>query len=60
VVRGLSARDIEAALAEVLGAEAALSKPTVSRICQRIRDEFDAWKRLSSPLLASRFSLAAG
>src|SRR6266498_5076158 len=36
-VRGLSDRDIEAALAEVLGAEAALSKSTVSRICQRIR-----------------------
>jgi transposase-like protein len=43
-VRGLSDRDIEAALAEVLGAEAALSKSTVSRICQRIRSEFDAWK----------------
>jgi hypothetical protein len=43
-VRGLSERDIEAALAEVLGPEAALSKSTVSRICQRIRTEFDAWK----------------
>ncbi len=43
-VRGLSDRDIEAALAEVLGAEAALSKSTVSRICQRLRTEFDAWK----------------
>ncbi|MGH9022137.1 MAG: IS256 family transposase [Acidimicrobiia bacterium] len=43
-VRGLSDRDIEAALAEVLGPEAALSKSTVSRICQRIRAEFDAWK----------------
>jgi transposase-like protein len=43
-VRGLSDRDIEAALAEVLGPEAALSKSTVSRICQRIRTEFDAWK----------------
>jgi len=43
-VRGLSDRDIEAALAEVLGAEAALSKSTVSRICQRIRDEFEAWR----------------
>jgi Transposase, Mutator family len=30
-------------LAEVLGAEAALSKSTVSRICQRICDEFQAW-----------------
>jgi putative transposase len=43
-VRGLSDRDIEAALAEVLGAEAALSKSTVSRICQRLRTEIDAWK----------------
>lgn len=43
-VRGLSDRDIEAALAEVLGAEAALSKSTVSRICQRLRTEFEAWK----------------
>jgi putative transposase len=43
-VRGLSDRDIEVALAEVLGPEAALSKSTVSRICQRIRTEFDAWK----------------
>ena len=43
-VRGLSDRDIEATLAEVLGAEAALSKSTVSRICQRIRDEFTAWQ----------------
>jgi len=43
-VRGLSDRDIEAALGEVLGPEAALSKSTVSRICQRLRTEFDAWK----------------
>jgi putative transposase len=43
-VRGLSDRDIEAALAEVLGPEAALSRSTVSRICQRIRDEFEGWR----------------
>jgi putative transposase len=43
-VRGLSDRDIEAALAEVLGAEAALSRSTVSRICQRIKDEFEVWR----------------
>jgi putative transposase len=42
-VQGLSDRDIEASLAEMLGAEAALSKSTVSRICQRIREEFQAW-----------------
>jgi putative transposase len=43
-VRGLSDRDIEAALAEVLGPEAALSKSTVSRICSAIREEFAAWR----------------
>lgn len=42
-VRGLSDRDIEAALAEVLGLEAALSRSTVSRICSAIKDEFAAW-----------------
>jgi transposase-like protein len=42
-VRGLSDRDIEATLAEVLGAEAALSRSTVSRICSAIKDEFAAW-----------------
>ena len=42
-VRGLSDRDIEAALAEVLGAQAALSRSTVSRICSAIKDEFAAW-----------------
>ena len=43
-VRGLSDRDIEAALAEALGPEAALSRSTISRICQQICAEFDAWK----------------
>ena len=43
-VRGLSDRDIEAALAEVLGPEAALSKSTVSRICSAIGAEFAAWR----------------
>ncbi len=43
-VRGLSVRDVEAALGEALGPEAALSKSTVSRICEAIKDEFDAWK----------------
>ena len=42
-VRGLSDRDIEAALAEVLGSQAALSRSTVSRICSAIKDEFAAW-----------------
>ena len=40
-VRGLSVRDVENTLADALGAEAALSKSAVSRICQAIGDEFD-------------------
>ena len=43
-VRGLSVRDVEAGLADALGAEAALSKSTVSRVCEAIKDEFDTWK----------------
>ena len=43
-VRGLSDRDVEATLAEVLGPQAAPSKSTVSRICQRVREEFAAWR----------------
>lgn len=43
-VRGLSVRDVEAALGEALGREAALSKSTVSRVCEAIKVEFDAWK----------------
>jgi transposase-like protein len=39
-MRGLSDRDVEAALAEVLGPEAALSRSTVSRICGQLKDEF--------------------
>lgn len=42
-VRGLSVRDIEATLAEALGSEATLSKSTVSRVCEAIKDECDAW-----------------
>ncbi len=44
-VRGLSTRDVEATLADALGPEAALSKSTVSRICEAIKDEFDTWRR---------------
>ena len=49
-VRGLSVRDVENTLADALGAEAALPKSTVSRICQAIGDEFTAWpgRRLDS------------
>ena len=43
-VRGLSVRDVEATLADALGPQAALSKSTVSRVCQAIRDEFDTWR----------------
>ncbi len=42
-VRGLSVRDVEATLADALGAEATLSKSTVSRVCKAIGTEFDAW-----------------
>jgi transposase-like protein len=44
-VRGLSDRDIQATLVEVFGQDATISRTTVSRICQRLRAEFDAWKR---------------
>jgi putative transposase len=44
-VRGLSDRDVEAMLSEVFGEQAAISRSTVSRICQRLRAEFDAWCR---------------
>ena len=44
-VRGLSDRDIEALLAEALGPEAALSRSTASRICARLRDEFEAFRQ---------------
>jgi len=37
VVRGLSVRDVEATLADALGAEAALNKSTVSRVWEAIR-----------------------
>jgi transposase-like protein len=50
-IRGLSVRDVEAMLAEALGAQAALSKSTVSRICQAIAEEFDAWRGRSLDLL---------
>jgi transposase-like protein len=44
-VRGLSVRDVEAALAEALGDQAAISKSTVSAICQQVKDEYEAWAR---------------
>jgi transposase-like protein len=42
-IRGLSVRDVEATLADALGDQAAISKSTVSGICQQIRDEYQAW-----------------
>jgi putative transposase len=38
-VRGLSVRDVEAAPAEALGDQAAISKSTVSSVCGQIKDE---------------------
>lgn len=46
-VRGLSDRDVEATLADALGAEAVLSKSTVSRVCAAIKTEFAAWNERS-------------
>lgn len=42
-VRGLSVRDVEATLAEALGDQAAISKSTVSTVCQAIKVEYDTW-----------------
>ena len=39
-VRGLSVRDIAAALAEALGDQATISKSTVSAICAQIKAQF--------------------
>jgi putative transposase len=44
-VRGLSVRDVEAALAEALGDQAAISKSTVSSVCAQIKDEYAKWSR---------------
>jgi putative transposase len=44
-VRGLSVRDVEATLAEALGEQAALSKSTVSRICQVLVSQFEVWQK---------------
>jgi transposase-like protein len=42
-VRGLPVRDVEATLAEALGDQAAISKSTVSSVCQAIKGEYEAW-----------------
>jgi putative transposase len=52
-IRGLSVRDVEATLADALGDQAAISKSTVSGICQQIKDEYQAWalRRLDEVML---------
>jgi transposase-like protein len=42
-VRGLSTRDIEATVVEALGERAGVSRSTVSRVCEQIKTQFDAW-----------------
>jgi len=44
-IRGLSVRDAGATLAGALGDQAAISKSTVSTVCQAIKDEYEAWAR---------------
>ena len=44
-VRGLSDRDVKATLEEALGEQAALSKSTVSRICQVLVSQFELWQK---------------
>ncbi len=44
-VRGLSTRDVEATLAEALGEGAAVSRSTVSRICEQLRSDCEAWRQ---------------
>jgi transposase-like protein len=46
-VRGLSCRDVDATLAEALGDQAAISKSTVSSVCQAIKEEYQAWAQRS-------------
>jgi len=52
-VRGLSVRDVEATLADALGDQAAISKSTVSAVCQAIKTEYDSWatRRLDEVVL---------
>jgi putative transposase len=42
-IRGLSVRDVEATLADALGDQAAISKSTVSSVCQQVTGEYQAW-----------------
>ena len=47
-VRGLSVRDVEATLVEALGEGAAVSKSTVSRVCEEIQAQFQRGRRVAS------------
>jgi len=44
-VRGLSTRDVEAALTEALGQQASVSRSSVSRICAEIKTGFEEWSK---------------
>jgi len=44
-VRGLSVRNVEATLADALGDQAAISKSTVSLVCQAKGTEYNTWAR---------------
>jgi transposase-like protein len=52
-IRGLSVRDVEATLADALGDQAAISKSTVSSVCQQITEEYQGWagRRLDDVVL---------
>ena len=52
-VRGLSVRDVEAALVEALGERAAVSKSTVSRICAQIKTQFEQCSRVADSMRSS-------
>ena len=53
LVRGLSVRDVKATRADALGDQAAISKSTVSQVCQAIKTEYDSWaaRRLDDVVL---------
>ena len=59
-VRGLSTRDVQAALTEALGEPAAVSKSTVSRICADIKEQFDTWCRRRLEVTPGRFTSVLG
>jgi len=43
-VRGLSTRDVEAALGEALGESATVSRSSVSRVCADLKVQYDTWR----------------